>query len=429
MKRILPFLLILALIFVQLPMFLAVPVEASSIETPFINLFDYGMPNGADSTRFLIGNGNNDFTFNLPYELVGNYIDLLFVISGVSNFSVSVLSNQLTVLETNANTYRAFGSFYASMSSVTVRVNCTLSGSSYGWIDFFGAKLLTHGSLPVPISVLMDGTTGDGSPFTAPWDPGYGLSVDSVYYSVDSNTDFIAFCTVGNFLSYDYIDLQLYFSVGSIDSISISYGDEAVPFSVSYLNHNTDTIVDSTVNLTIDLRNIRRDLGGDFVITISGDCAVGTNIFGVWFASGFNDIRPLDPEIYWYQTIVSYIGSVISNMSSNNSGVISAIQSAADKIASAFTNGLASSGAGEVIKDKGSQIGGEISAGQAQLDAVNKPSGGDISAVDTLGAVDFTGNTTFLTQIVNTPYIKDVFVFVAILAVVSLVLFGSKKGG
>lgn len=439
MKRILPFLLILALILVQLPhLFVVEARAASSDDAGWIELLDYGGPNGTDSYFYTLSSGNNSVKFLMPTIMIPRYVDIIFTCQdGSLGVFPSVFQDYfkgpiaLTCVHVTGNIYRAYGSFTAEFAD---HLKLIFNAQYDYYVNFISVRVTSSNvfveDLPFSADFSIDGT--HKLSLSYPDNP-----IGTVSTSGGFGTLYTAYFDLDTWRYVDRFDIIVGLSVSSIDSISLMFNGGTLPLEYQYISSDIGGEHDFILSLSADLSGVDRSSGDTPCIVISGysntpatsGVSIGYNFFTLYSSCGYLSTPSLDPDVYYSKIMIGYIKEIFSGESPGNQSVLSAISDAADKIAAAFSAGLASTGEGEVVKLKGSQIGGEISAGQAQLDSVNKPSGVDITAVDSLGAVGFTGNTTYLTQIVNTPYIKDVFVFVAILAVVSLVLFGSKKGG
>ena len=432
MKRILPFLLILALIAVQLPYFLAVPVKAADLtyDDLYLELLDYGgisryvVPDGREwantGTYFSILGGSSTLYFNLPSLIDIGYIDILVNAGEPSRpiTTATAYGKSLNIVR-QGEFYRVYGEvgMYDKYSHQVKQLVVTFNSNIDVWCDLLSVKVGKTNN-------LYFSTTGNGTltassttkTFTFP-------NSNSATINSGSDTSVLGVLEFDDWTMYDFIDVFFYIITDHIDSFT-AWGEDFIPIEYSFVS-SSDSSAEGhyLVSARLDLRGLDR-LSTDLPsIYFQLMCNANELVqFSVMRCNGLVLTNNSNYLTYWFQ-------KVIASSKANSTSILSGISDAADQIAAAFSSGMASTGEGAIVKDKGSQIGSDMSAAQAQLDAVNKPSGSNITAIDSLGSVGFTANTSYLTQIVNTKYIKEVFVFVAIMAILSLVLFGTKKGG
>lgn len=510
MKRALPFLLILALICMQLPYFLAVPAQAATTENDFgMDLIDYSTVNDSGSNFFSFTD-TKTINIDIPNSYYTTYVDVVFNVTG-GPVPTSVQSkwgstyNDLTILSIGRGYYRAFGNVRVS-TYYSLDLVFTTGSTALTYIEIMSCVI--HGNFThfeIPGAMMYDYNSQSGTAYYYPGATPYPMT--PVYITSPSDMhalDFNLFFYSNDWLKYDYLDFYIYAHCQSISSVSCSFGDIVVPCEISYLDNSN--FIESTFifSVRIDCRGLDRTSSDYPMLIVNGslfnDTSL-TNTFQLLGCGGFIEFGFDDPTIPWFQKILAKIVSnnsaILGAFSALNSDLNSfsdrvdasfsslstVVEVFSDEVATAFStlNGVidifsdtvveqftnqnnvlgiftnriieqitnqnnvitilhgrlidalesyfGSSGKGEEVKNEAAQMKDNMSSSNAELNSLSKPSGNDISAVDSLGAVSFTGNTSYLTQIVNTKYIKDVFVFVAVLSVISLVLFGVKKGG
>lgn len=476
MKRVLPFLLILALFCVQLPHFLAVPAQAAEVDSEYnmVDVLDYSTLNASGSNLINIP---KDTSFYIDLPQYGNiyYIDAVLTIEPAirTSFTVSVNLDGAKYQGTAVN-----------IKDSIYRLTITINGRGTDRISFTIADLWADGRSYINFYSLNVSYTPyvfvDDVPFSATYNQD-GKDLFTLTYpdnktgyaagTSDVNTNYVLYCFLDSWSSFDRIDILLDIYVNSIESVSVVFNGGTLPLSYDYIASSPGYGDHYIMSFSVDLSDIPKDIDDVPMITISGICnstsIVTSSITAVSLLSsvGYVSVHDLDPYLYYYQLLVSGLNNVIADMDTHNSSLLTAISGLVTKITDNFSyqndvlgvltgriteaisnqsnlmtiyhsrlmdaleSYFGSSGKGEEVKNEAAQMKDNMSSSNAELNSLSKPSGNDISAVDSLGAVSFTGNTTYLTQIVNTKYIKDVFVFVAVLSVISLVLFGVKKGG
>lgn len=284
--------------------------------------------------------------------------------------------------------------FYLDVFSVT-SVYCTI-GSLY---------------VPVEVSEFSYSSSGANNPRV------FSVTVD--LSSLEKNVEFNpSFYVEGNALSDGYsafyvIDSNYMLNISDQNSISSWFRFLYNGFSswflqlyanisdnISYLNNNISSLFSGlNTNLTSFFNNLGVQIDNQTNSLI-------THFQYLW-----------DVIVIWgtniRDSIVTWGSNIVSSVSTWGQNIVSAINPDPD--------------AGEDAKDQGAEKGQAIGNLNDQMNAMAKPDlsgSGDISGIISPG--DLSNYTTFLTTVVNAPYISQVVMLSLILSLAGYVLFGKR---
>lgn len=418
MKHIIPFLLILSLFFLHFAFFSPVQANAAEDFNSWINVFDFATANDSGSYDVSFQK-ETVVTFQMPFR--ATWVNYDFIVESNDINLKAYIVTPTGDLECDSFKYDDWHyRFYAdnrSYGSDTLQIKFVSSWSS-GWVNVNFKKFNVGIVDSRYFQCYSEGfLIYNNNKVSIPYK---GSSVNHSFYFNDTYTltdfGFSVYITPNRWKKFDYIDLVLSISCDSISSVSVNIGNTVPNFTVNEILPDMNS--NYFISLRIDLTDVVRSKTNNLAINVSGrlntaygGANAGNNLFQISSCVGSISQTLIDSDSYWLRIVDASISAGFSDVLDVLEGLVSG------------------SGEGSAIKEQGSQIGSDMSAAQAQLDAVDKPSGSNITAIDSLGSVGFAANTSYLTQIVNTKYIKEVFVFVAIMAILSLVLFGTKKGG
>lgn len=361
MKR----LLSLSLICCILVLSLAAPAAATELTYyPEIEVLDYSFPNGGSGPAFTHTGG--DISFDLPYSLPVSYVDVIFVAGTSLTFSSMAFkangrSTDLTVIQLDDRTYRAFGSISLRISSSISFEFVDFSGSVF--VEFLSVKLATYQKqefLETGFFSVYTPVNGS-SPYQymeAPDTPikySFGTTGDNT----DLYRNYIAYFYPSHFKGYDYFMFHIQARIQSITSISAYHGDIVLPFTYSYFDKGSETFVSkdtadsSTISIyptseildlwiTIDLRNIDRSNTTYPCVSIRGNFAdpVVANLpfFELRNCQGFVENPTDDPMLFFTRKIYSRLDVGITNLGKKIDNVTSTVSAAISDMSTALAS-------------------------------------------------------------------------------------------
>ena len=200
-----------------------------------------------------------------------------------------------------------------------------------------------------------------------------------------------------------------------------------MPVSVSYLNDSSFIKDPFIFTVCVDLRGVDRNSDDVPQVIFTGNCYtadIGANGFAINSCQGELDVSLVDPDVTWLQKIKNSIDGFWQDVGSWFAGIGNKIETWGQNIVDAINPD--SSAVDDIIEDasnKGDQI-GDLNG---QMNSVEKPDlsgSGDISSVISPG--DLSSSTTFLSAVVNAPYISQVVTLSLIMSLAAYVLFGKR---
>lgn len=301
MRNVITLLLVVTLCFVS-----AVPASASEKgDFDLINVLDYCTPNDSGEYLVFLDAGEDDVLFsgdpafraydiNLLCYITGTFTGVKFISSGGVQFN-------LNYTKVAYNLYRISGyvqgySIENSIIRFTHSANISVEFLSY-YINPVYADIVaelgtfyleTHGFSPTINYNPAD--TINGRTWTANED------YRNAYLSVQGN--------VNNWHLYDYLDLQFAFACSGINSISVMFGSETVPFQSSIVLDAGLSVTEHIVTIRVDVRGLDRSSEFYPIIRIEANCSPGLeNAFNVLSVSGVLDVDSVNPIAFWFQKL------------------------------------------------------------------------------------------------------------------------------
>lgn len=459
------------LILVLLPA-MVVPAAADEVDNNFgwINLLDYSTLN--TGSQFFTFSGSTVLNISVPnvYQLFS--IDMLVNIStwnaDIPTCTIAFGDRSVTLspVKVGDDLYRYYGDLPAGNYSVLNMLFNGTSGSTYYCTMYTcNVGIVASSSADLNATVLVSATGHDDRYMD--YVAGSSATVSIVDDMSDGTPSYYVLADHEDWKNYDYIDLLFVFYTGTVESVSAVYGETYLPTNVAYLNDPSVAVSSTYISVRIDLTGIDRSLSDYPLLTISGNLGFETNLFGLLSCRG-HVVTNVNPLFYYFRSVtsaISSLGSTIGNyfsthfgnlsswISSQTSSLVSWLTNVRDSVVTWGTNiynQIASWGsnivstisvwgqnivssinpdpdAGEEAKDQGAEKGQEIGNLNDQMNSMAKPDlsgSGDISGIISPG--DLSNYTSFLTTILNAPYISQVVMLSLILSLAAYVLFGKR---
>lgn len=363
MKRIVS----LALICTILVLSLALPAAATSVETPdpFFDVLDYGFPNGGSSLN-IYGSGSAECFFKLPYARVIKYVDMIVEVPGVTSGLTAQIGgpsskSNLTCVNISGNYFRIYGTCYYSSTTFYVYFQATglsvvifnsvkVSFDRMTHYDIDAYCKITSNELNDTIHYVHTDTINSRT-----WKAGTEYLL--LAYRLDVYTD--------HWKKFDYLEFSFAIKAQSVSSVSASLGSTVIPCEVSFVANDITTYESIIINVRLDLTNINRTSSEVPTIVINGQLTPNAyNLVNFVSAAGFVGSSNGD--------LISFL---FRDLSIKLSGWFSSLESA--------LSGDTSSG--DQFKEDSSGLISGLDDISASMDAVDRPSMGNINA-------DFTGD-------------------------------------
>lgn len=306
----------LTLAAVVLVVSLAVPSHAAE-NSFYVDALDYGTANnGSNFTNYR--SGSTTFVFELPSAYVPQGYDILFY-SGHAPDRMYIDEGHsqydLTVYSLGNYMYRAvLNDGYIDGSNV---ITLVIEDSRGDWIDFLSAKMFVvpNKSFTLPAYGLVSYGNGEENTFYYRNDNDYsGCSFPGTDNWLDDA--YRAYITLYDVTKFDRIDLQVYLRQLSISSISVTIGNQNIPFTYSYLQSEY-TLDSNLVNISIDSFNLA-EYSGTMQITILGDVAYfdeAISSITILYSSGFVYANDPSVELHFHNKLVSFLSTQFNNIS------------------------------------------------------------------------------------------------------------------
>jgi len=425
----------LLLVALLLPCCIAVPAKAAEPDNfGWIDLLDYSSVTDTGNSFGFSGSGS--VTLDCPSEAVYVYADILVQYNMFYGIDVptitiaNIYGNSVTLsgVSLGNGIYRYSGNLVEfSYSSLTLGFSAATDFSYTATILGCRLSSLRKNFFNAPASGVI--RFNDSSRDQA-------FSIDSNLYrnyaipvvEVGLPQDYRAFVDCSDWKKYDYYTFIFECYCSNITSVSAYQGSKVLPFTVSYLNDSAFVEDPFIFTVCVDLRGVDRSSEELPQVVFTGNCYtidIGANGFAINSCQGEIDISYTDPEVTWLQKIKNSIDGFWKDVGAWFSGLTHTVATWGQNIVDAFSPDTGA--ADEVVNDavsKGDQIGGL----NDQMNSVEKPDlsgSGDISGIISPG--DMSTSTTFLTTVVNAPYIGQVVMLSLILSLAAYVLFGKRS--
>lgn len=398
------------LLAVVLIVVLAVPVQATEVDSPWLEVLDVASVNNTGRNSFTF---NNTGTINLDvgFKNIVNFIDITFVAYEALPTAVTLrrtASNTipLTIQNVGGRLYRAYGNVGAYLLQ---DIELTFTSSGYSSYELMSCKIASIEVNHYPASYTPDLAWGAGD--------GAETSTGGIIYANTSleygmNYSYSLSLTLNDWQKFDFVEMSLITGNASITSVSAKLGTNVLPVEVSFLQsaENTDTITDyytasmqPSVDATIfvDLRSVSRTTGYNPVITISGvyHSGVGMSI-DVGTSMGFVEYSDKIGVRFWFDKAVTFFNGLFD---AESQAAEDFVEDAADK--------------GEEIDDL-----------NQQLQDVTKPPVSDVvTDLDAyIDSYELSYVSSSFSSLAGDPLIMSMLMITLTIAFVAYILFGKR---
>lgn len=302
----------------------AVPAHAAEISNDiFFDVLHYSTPNNSDQLFVNLKSGDS-VTFDVPYD---TYFDIDMLIR--SDFTdLSVVCNQanLTVVpfdpSDQGNLYRVYGTLrgeYLKKFTFTF----TFTTGTVVIFESLRCSTLDIAHFDIPCSFDINTPSFQG---TINHEAGkISSQIIPANTSYDNNF-FYCFIQTDYWKKYDFLDFTFLFECSGINSIAASFGEIAVPLSISKINDGTN-YGEYFVTMRLDLRGLDRSSSDYPMITVSGSGKADNATWSIAClgVSGFILPAIQDTESFNLMRIFSAIQSGFNNVISGFDSLDSAL--------------------------------------------------------------------------------------------------------
>lgn len=406
------------LLSVTLLLFSVIPVHAAETgDFDLINVLDYCTPDDSGEYLVFLDAGETDVSFtgdpafraydiNLLCYITGTITGIKFISSGGVEFN-------LNYTKVAYNLYRITGyvqgySIENSKLRFTHSSNISVEFLSYYinpvYADFVAELgtfyLETHGFSPTINYNPAD--TINGRTWTANED------YRNAYLSVNGN--------VNNWHLYDYLDLQFSFACSGINSISVMFGAETVPFQSSIILDAGLSVTEHIVTVRIDVRGLDRSSDSYPIICIEANCSPGLqNAFNVLSVAGVLDVESINPLSYWLHRL--------------NSSIDTNFQVVFTWLRSIFDSLQGNTQAADSFNDQAQQKNDQLQDMVGIMDSVSRPDINQLNpslSIQNSGADIAGGIGPVLTVPMQNPIILQVLILSLTFVMIAYVLYGKR---
>lgn len=403
MKRILS----LALICVILAISLAPAAHAAESDDIYFDAMTYTTPNESGSFRVPGSDGVAISDWKLPEGRRIRYVEIIFacVVSDPAPTSVTLANSRttaqtsLTITHITGATYRAYGEYSSYTPNITLRISSTKVTSvmiesfkicyenNVGFDERGTCEILhiDYGAIInyVPTDVInFRNFTGSSS------------SSSSVYN---------LWITCPNWRKYDRLDISFSVWVADINSITVTIGDDSVPYEVSTLTSGNGFYNDYYVTVKIDLSEVRRTTTNELFVHVTGNVNSGSdNMVSIDGMRGFYETGTFDIFTIFFRNIISSLTRIESYLKGDSSSA-------------------------NEFKEESSELISGLDGISASMDSVDRPS------MDTINA-DFTGDisdaavlmTGLFAEVTGIPWLSTIILASCTLGLISYILYGKE---
>lgn len=398
---------------------LAFSVSAAEMnDNDFVNVLDYTTFDTDGNNVISISSGDNTFNVPLPFSGYTRYVDLL-ILTNLSNFSVSAAVNDtslstLTVESISTNYFRVYGNIPFRRGD---SMKFVFNSSSSGTIEVLQFRYASARSNTFDIEAYCTINTGDYSSTIH-----YVPTDDINHRQWTNDTELInafyqLYLWVEDWRKYDYIDIQLFLDVASIQSISGMFGNDNIDLDISYVSGEQWDSNYYYVTIGIDCTQFVRTTDDDPQVLIFGNVKFN-EANSVNFVNCSGKVFRSEPD-----SITFWFSSLNATIDSNFANLRSWIQAQTTAIVNAINGDQTS---GDQFKEDVEQRDEELENMAAIMESVPKP---DVDDLDFDIAVDYSTLTplTFtINSVLNNNYIGQIFLMAFILALAAYILYGKR---
>lgn len=332
-------------------------VSAASYDPGYQYSYDILSLTTADGDNHVSVGASGSVTFELPYVLNGNYVDVLISTSSgaITAAQCGNLAAQqdLNVLAVSNRVFRVYGTIN-NRSFTELQLNLTTNNESTS-VDFLSFRLFkpavnihqTLGRISCKVLSLDAQHYGQTS---------YGevLSVNLPWETGSSEIDTASILlTAPQWQKYDYVEFMVYGKFSSLDAIVARVDSLSVPFTVTPVDGSADVFASHSDNvwrnlvISIDLRDVVRSnsLDEDLRLRVDINISYFNGAQATFYLNTVNGVIDSSVNVtddYWWSRVLSALSSgfssvvsavndmasdVVAELQSGFPGVVSAIQS------------------------------------------------------------------------------------------------------
>lgn len=350
LRRILPVIICISI----LVSFSVVPVSATSYDPGYQYSYDILSLTTADGDNHVSVGTSGSVTFELPYVLNGNYVDVVISTSSgaitAAQCGNAAAQQDLNVLAVSSRVFRVYGTIN-NRSFSELQLNLTTNNESTS-VDFLSFRLFkpavnihqTLGCISCQVLSLDSqhyGQTSYGEvlPVSLPWETG----------SSEIDTASILL-TAPQWQKYDYVEFMVYGKFSSLDAIVARVDSLSVPFTVTPVDGSADVFASHSDNvwrnlvISIDLRDVVRSNSLDEDLRLRVDLNISyfngaQATFYLNTVNGIIDSGVTVTDDFWWSKVLSALsdgfGNVVDAVSGIGSDIVAELQSGFPGVVSA----------------------------------------------------------------------------------------------
>lgn len=325
--------------------------SAASFDPGYNYSYDILSLSTADYDNHVVIGSSKAVTFELPYVINGNYVDIVI---STTNGSITAAScgnatsqQDLNVLRISSRLVRVYGTITTRNFSEIV-LNLTSDNSSTA-ADFLSFKLFkpsvnihqTLGRLSAQVLSHPEqhyGQTSYGEVLSVDLDQDTGAEIDTASILL----------TCPDWQKYDYVEFMVYGKFSSFDALVARVDDVSVPFSVTPLDGSSDIFSSHSDNvwrnmiISVDVRDVVRSnsLAEDLRLRVDLNISFYAGFQALFYLRTVNGIIDSSNNVtqdFWWN-------KVLSSLSSGFSSVVSSVESGVSSVVSAIESGVSSLG-------------------------------------------------------------------------------------
>lgn len=341
--------------------FLFTDVSAAAYDPGYQYSYDILSLTTADGDNHVSVGESGSVTFDLPYVLNGNYVDVVISTSSgaitAAQCGNASAQQDLNVLAVSNRVFRVFGTIN-NRSFTELQLNLTTNNASTS-VDFLSFRLFkpavnihqTVGRLSCMVLSLDEqhyGQTyyGEVLAVSLPWQTGQS--------EIDTASILL---TAPEWQKFDYVEFMVYGKFSSVDAIVARVDDVSVPFTVTPLDGSADVFASHSDNvwrnmvISVDVREVVRSNtpSEDLRLRVDMNLSYYNGAQAMFYmntVNGIIDSGVTVTEDFWYSKILSALSagfeSVVDGVSSAGSSVVSAISSGVESLVLELQSGFPS---------------------------------------------------------------------------------------
>lgn len=407
-----------------------IPVSAADMnDDNFVNVLEFTSFDTDGDNIISIKSGDNNFSVSLPQTSYTRYIDMLFLTSRVSDFSISAGTasdlNTLTVEQISSNLYRAYGQVYYGRYS---EVNFLINSVSAGYIEVLQFRYASQNTNTYEIEAYCSINAADYQSTI------HYVPTDTINYrswtnsSTLENSFYQLYVWVEDWRKYDYIDIQLFLDVASIQTISGMMGPDNIDLDISFISSNQWDSNMFYVSIGIDCTQFTRTTDDDPQIIIFGNAKYDMpNSVNFVNCSGKVFRSVIDSNNYWFSTLVDTIKSSFASLNSKIDTKFSNLSTWIQNQTTAIVNAInGDTSSGEEFQEELATRDEELENMSQIMDSIPKPDFDDITLDIQVDNAALTPLTFQLNTLLTQSIFSSLFLMAFILAIAAYILYGKR---